>query len=311
VNDQTIDLYALFNLDREATSGELGLLVLARDADLENKGVPATDHRRRQLETAYGVLSEEATRRTYDDALGARLQLTWPELEHLGSFGELPDANLFPGSAQSPGQSPGQPQSQSPFGYPMGTPSPPTAAYPGSYPGGPGAVGSTAASSFGYPTGPVDYSSQVPAQQYGVHPYPDRPSAGLRLGMMLLDSLAAVSVAGVASLMFSFNDTLAAIAAAVVSLAYFIGLEAYTGATPVKHLFGYQVRDLQTGAKPSLEQSAKRYWWRIVGYLPVLGTIVAFVGMIVIGSSINSANQFIGAHDRWAGVEVVRKRNRA
>jgi len=33
--------------------------------------------------------------------------------------------------------------------------------------------------------------------------------------------------------------------------------------------------------------------------------------MIVIGSSINSANQFIGAHDRWAGVEVVRKRNRA
>ena len=195
MNDQTIDLYALFNLDREATSRELGLLVLARDADLENKGVPATDHRRRQLETAYGVLSEEATRRTYDDALGARLQLTWPELEHLGSFGELPDANLFPGSAQSPGQSPGQPQSQSPFGYPMGTPSPPTAAYPGSYPGGPGAVGSTAASSFGYPTGPVDYSSQVPAQQYGVHPYPDRPSAGLRLGMMLLDSLAAVSVA--------------------------------------------------------------------------------------------------------------------
>lgn len=297
MNDQTIDLYALFHLDREATSGELGLLVLARDADLENKGVPATDQRRRQLETAYGILSEEATRRTYDDALGARLTLTWPELEHLGTFGELPDANLFPGPGPAP-------QAGNTHGYPMGTPSPPTAPYPGM-------TGSTAASSFGYPTGPVDYSSQVPEQQYGVTAYPDRPTAGLRLGMMLLDTLAAATVAGVAGLMFSFNDTLSAVAAAVVSLAYFIGLEAATGATPVKHLFGYQVRDLQTGAKPSLEQSAKRYWWRIVGYLPVLGTIVAFVGMIVIGSSINAANQYIGAHDRWAGVEVVRKRGRA
>ena len=44
---------------------------------------------------------------------------------------------------------------------------------------------------------------------------------------------------------------------------------------------------------------------------PPVEHALAFVGMIVIGSSINAANQYIGAHDRWAGVEVVRKRGRA
>lgn len=32
--------------------------------------------------------------------------------------------------------------------------------------------------------------------------------------------------------------------------------------------------------------------------------------MIVIGTSINPANQNIGSHDRWAGAEVVRKPGR-
>lgn len=290
MNSPSLDLYLTFGLDRTATADELGLLILAKDATLHNTGVPAEDPRRRQLETAYAVLSDEAKRRIYDESLGASLTLGWRDLEHLGNFGKLPDSQHYPYQSQ-------QPQQSSPQGYPIYQPPPTTAPYAGADPF----------------ANPSNYTAQVPSYQpYGMSPAPaqDRPGAGLRLGMMLLDGVAASMVGGLAASIVGFNDVLYWLVGAVASLAYFIGLEAYTGASPVKHLFGYEVRDAATGEKPTLEQSAKRNWWRIVALIPGLGTLVAFVGMCIIGSSIKPENNYIGVHDRWAGVEVVRKPGR-
>ena len=55
-------------------------------------------------------------------------------------------------------------------------------------------------------------------------------------------------------------------------------------------------------------------WFNSLG-ATALGRLLPFVlillvGMIVIGTSINPANQNIGSHDRWAGAEVVRKPGR-
>ncbi|AGF71652.1 RDD family protein [Corynebacterium halotolerans] len=290
----TPDLYQLYGLDRSQSSEGIAILLSGRDATLENQGVPADAPQRQQVQVAYAVLKSEGPRAIYDEALASGRPLAWHELEYLGNFGSLPapTAQPGPGPTQFPQPNPFAPpvdtRQQSPYqqavpgygaGVPFHTPAP-YPAYGGSHPSG--AYGGTAGAE-------------------------DRPTAGLRLGMMLLDSLAAGTIAAGGSLFF-FNDALAAIAIPLIGLAYFIGLESYTGATPVKHLFGYEVRDATTGGKLELTQSAKRNWWRIVNLIPFIGSIVAFIGMIVIGGSINPSNGNIGVHDRWVGAEVVRKR---
>ncbi|RNE48798.1 RDD family protein [Corynebacterium alimapuense] len=285
-------LYQSLGLDRDLSCAELGLLILGRDARLENNGVPVSDSQRRNLQISYAVLSDEGRRNGYDAALATGRAVSWQELEHLANFGSFPDAQLL-------GQQPTQ--------QPIPQPEPPKPALPQTPTGfSPGVSGI----SFSQPTGPTaglpvsqPYSSpSVPTQ--------DRPDAKLRLGMMVLDSMAATALGSIAGVVLSSNDALSGLLLSLVGIAYFIGFESYTGATPVKHLFGYEVRDVKTGAKPSLEQSAKRYWWRIAGLVPGIGWLIAFVGMIAIGSSIKPETGNIGSHDRWAGVEVTRKRTK-
>ncbi|WP_156226997.1 RDD family protein [Corynebacterium comes] len=279
------NLYQIHGLDRSASADELGRVIAQRDLDLEMQAIPDSDPRRRQLHTAFAILAAEDRRATYDDALDASLNLTWDDLDYLGNFGTLPDVSLFPPSQPQPA-----PQSN-PYNYPTYTPSQP----------------GQAADPFANPS---QYTAGVPAYQATSAVPADRPGAGLRLGMMLLDGLAASMITGALAAMLGADGFLSWLIVSLVGLAYFLGFEVYTGASPVKHLFGYEVRDSTTGEKLSLEQSAKRQWWRIINIVPGIGSLIALVGMIVIGVSINPANQLIGSHDRWAGAEVVRKRGR-
>ncbi len=273
------NLYDIFSLDRSATADELGREIAGRDLEFEQQLLPDTDPRRRQLHTAFAVLSDERRRTAYDDALEASRRLDWSDLEYLGNFGFFPDPLLKPQAA---------PQAPSnPYNYPTHSLETPA----------PGVVGN-----------PFDhastYTAAVPAMNV------DRPSAGLRLGMLLIDSLAFSMVSGLLLVGTDSENILSGLMVGLAGLAWFLGFEVLTGASPTKHLFGYEVRDSTTGKKLSWEQSAKRQWWRIAGVLPIIGWLVSVVGMIAIGTSIKPQNGFIGSHDRWAGAEVVRKSGR-
>ncbi|MGD7002814.1 RDD family protein [Corynebacterium halotolerans] len=165
------------------------------------------------------------------------------------------------------------------------------------------------------PAGPINFNRGQPyAPSYPQSvPFPavhsDRGSAGVRLAMVLIDGIILGIAAGIVGGVVGFSEALAYIGSFLVMVVYMLGFETKTGGTPAKHLLGYEVRDVKTGAKPSLEQSAKRSWWRLVTIVPGLGGLVSLVGMIAIGSSIKPENNYLGSHDRWSGTEVVKKQS--
>lgn len=274
MNNPTVDLYRSLGLDPGDDSDSLRILLSGRDAKLEAEGYPPQHPTRQQLQTAFAVLGDPAAREQYDAALAQQRPLAWHEVEHLGNFGRFPEVHF---------QQPNHP--------PPGSPDP--ASPPLNF------------ADSGYATPAPVQSPHNPFTTPG-----ERPPAGTRLGMLLLDGLFAAALTGVATAIFAWSDMLVALVGTLVMLLYFIGFEIKTGATPAKHIFGYEVRDVETGRKPSIEQSAKRQWWRFVALLPGIGTLVAFIGMIVIGSSISPEKEYRGAHDRWAGTEVAKKPGR-
>lgn len=293
MNSPMPNFYELFHFDRAATGEQLGRDIAGRDLDLEREGVADTDPRRRQLQTAFAVLTDEHRRATYDDALSASLRMTWDDLEHLGNFGSFPDANLRP---QAPTYPQAQPQAgASAYNYPTYTPQAPQ----------PGQVGDPFASASSYTAG-------VPAYQpYGAqHAGLTRPSAWPRFGMVFLDGLLFAIVSSMLLVAVDTSTWVGGVIVGLLGLAWFLGFETQTGASPAKHLFGYTVRDQTTGEKLSWEQSLKRQWWRAVNVVPGVGTLVAFFAMIAIGMSIKPETGFIGSHDRWANAEVVKKAGR-
>ncbi|MGP6173836.1 RDD family protein [Corynebacterium sp. A21] len=279
------DLYQSLGLDRSDDTQALRTLLSGRDAQLEIQGFPAHHPQRQQLQTAYSVLGEQSRRAIYDAAIDSHRQLSWHEIEHLGNFGKLPEA-MFPQPTQA------QPGAQLPFYQQTQTQQPfPNQGMPSGFAG-----------SLGYPL------AQSGPQQHLQSNLSNRPSAGLRLLMMVVDMIIFSVAAGVVGLAFFWSDTLTGIVMFLAFLLYFLGLEFKTGATPAKHLFGYEVRDLATGGRPSLLQSGKRQLWRLVAVVPGIGWLISFIGAIYIGASINQSNQYLGKHDTWAGTEVTRKR---
>lgn len=279
------NLYEILSLDRSASSEQLARAIADRDLELEQRMLPDTDPQRRQLHTAFSVLADERRRATYDEALSSSRALEWSDLEYLGNFGSFPDPVFRPQPQPAP-QVP-----SNPYNYPIYSPEAPA----------PGPVSNPFAHASGY-------TAPVPAPVPDVHA--DRPSAGLRLGMMLLDGLTFSMVSGLLLWGSSSENVFSGILVGLVGVAWFLGFEVLTGASPVKHLFGYQVRDSATGEKLSWEQSLKRQWWRAVSVVPGIGWLASFIGMIAIGTSIKPQTGFIGSHDRWAGAEVVRKPGR-
>lgn len=286
--NQIPDLYSMFQLDRADSVNDLGRALANRDQEMERQMVQETDPRRKQVHTAFAVLSDEGRRSTYDDALRAQLDVSWSDLEYLGTFGSFPDPTLLP---------PQQPHTAADYGYPTTTATPQPS---------PGLVN------------PFDAPQQapLPAYQPAYQPQPsyqptptggDRPPTLTRFGLMLLDGLFLTMLTGI---LITASDTGSIVLTGLLGAAWFLGFEVLTGASPAKHLFGYRVQDATTGEKLSWEQSAKRQWWRLINIVPGIGQAISFFGMIAIGMSIKPENGFLGSHDRWAGAEVVRKPGR-
>ena len=286
------NLCEIHNLDRSA-SEDLGYALVQRDLEMEQQFISETDDRRRRLQTAFAVLADDQRRATYDDALNASLRMSWSDLEHLGNFGTFPDASLRPEPYPEPQQQPGA----NAYNYPTYTPDSPQS----------GPVGNP----FGHPS---PYTASVPAPQgYGMTgavpgAYVDRPSALKRLGMLIIDGLAFSLVASVVLVGMDTEAALGAMLYALLGAAWFVGFEVLTGASPVKLLFGYEVRDRETGDKLS-GSSREAPVVALINIVPGIGSLISFFGMIAIGMSIKQDNG-IGSHDRWAGAEVARKSGR-
>ncbi len=307
------DLYKHMKLDSADECAALGILLAARDAELEGHGVTANDPRRKEIQLCYAILSKPEVRKQYDDAISAGRKITWPEIEHLANFGTWPDPvtrmNVSETSPQTHGWSSpqGNPQ-QGPQRQPF-MQQPPQAA-PYAQPQQP------QASPYAQPFNPYqqpNYQHQqvAPQQAQGLYQTPadpriaDRPSSGTRVGMAFLDYI----LLSILPLGLLAGDSVSAsVVAGILMAVLFVGTEVAFGGSPAKLLLGYRVRDVNTGEKLSIEKSIKRQWFRSILVVPGLGQTVGLLGAIATSFTINPANGLRGAHDRWADAEVVKKK---
>lgn len=303
------DLYKHMKLDAADECAALGILLAARDADLEGHGVTANDPRRKEIQLCYSILSKPEVRKDYDDAIAAGRKITWPEVEHLANFGTWPDPVTRMNVSESPQQTHGwsspqgrpqqgpqrqQPPQQTPYAQ---TQQPQTSPY--AQPFNP------------YQQPNYQHQQIVPQQTQGLyHPsvdpaVADRPSSGTRVGMAFLDYflLSIVPLALVAG-----DSVVAGVVAGILVAVLFVGTEVAFGGSPAKLMLGYRVRDVNTGEKLSIEKSIKRQWFRSILIVPGLGQTVGLIGAIATSFTINPANELRGAHDRWADAEVVKKK---
>lgn len=279
------NLYSLVRVSPQEDAQSLAVLLSARDAELANQGIVESEPARRELATAYAVLTQPAQRALYDAAVAEGREPDWEQLEYLGNFGAWPEFRMSP---------PPRPAEFGPDADP-------------------------AAPVFGQPTGVADYERMR-----------SRPTASSRAAVAFADGLL---IGPVWALIVWFlevtippesiwpDPALKAIVSAPVIFLYYVFSERLFGGTVVKRLMRWEVRDVRTGARPTLAQSAQRNWFRLVPALTVAGavydvlggvvTVVTFVYVMLtlyFVLSISSENALRGGHDRYAGLEVARRR---
>lgn len=309
------NLYKHMQLDSADEPAALGILLAARDAELEGHGVAANDPRRKEIQLCYSILSKPEVRKHYDDAISAGRKITWPEIEHLANFGAWPDPVTRMNVSDSPQQTHGwsSPQGMPQHGpqrqqQPLPPQTPPAAPF--------AATQQPNSSPYAQPFNPYQqpnyqHSQVVPQQAQAMHQAPvdpnlaDRPSSGTRIGMAFLDW---VLLSIIPAALVIGDSVIASIVAGTLLAVLFVGTEVAFGGSPAKLLFGYRVRDVNTKEKLSIEKSIQRQWFRSILVVPGLGQTVGFLGALGTAFTINPANELRGAHDRWADAEVVKKK---
>lgn len=303
------NLYDHYQLPAKESCAELGLRLAARDAQLSQQGYSSADPIRSETMIAYGILSEDANRAAYNEALSAGRDISWAQLEHLSNFGTWPleytgwtEPDPEPVAETAPQVAPG------PVAEPYAVPATPATST------------TTSQNPYGTPGSyqdPFQATAQAQAAaahaqlQRGVGPVtPEavsqstrRPTSAERWKMGALDAVMAAFFAGAVATTFNISTesdwgnmlfTLFAVAFVVVP-------EMKWGGSPMKLLRGYRVRDVETGAKLTPEQVLKRNWFRLVSVIPGLGTLIGLIGGIVSLNSANPQHQLRAGHDRWAG----------
>lgn len=115
------NLYSLARVSPQEDASSLAVLLSARDAELANQGIAETEPARRELATAYAVLTQPAQRSLYDAAVVEGRELDWGQLEYLGNFGAWPEFRMSPPPRPAefgPDADPAEPVSDSPRAWP-------------------------------------------------------------------------------------------------------------------------------------------------------------------------------------------------
>lgn len=313
MNEFAPNLYEYFGLNPQESSDVLGVTLSERIGQLEQTGLGANSPQQQQIQIAYGVLSKVSHRAIYDETIKVR-QVAWHELGHLANFGRFPvqgQASPFQTNPQTPPAQGGvTPPTVGPGNQYAYYQDPQQSQFPhaGAAPQG-GAQTYAYGDSSSYGTGGYPTSNVYGAAGSGITQSGERPTAGTRAGMAIVDCIiAAIVAAPVYALGGGTDNTFVAyMLSALVLVSYYIGFEVLLGATPAKFIFGYKVRDVTTGASLSWEQSFKRNWWRVVYIVPVVGWLISFISAIVVFTSIGPASQMQGSQDRLANAEVVRR----
>ena len=313
MNEFAPNLYEYFGLNPQESSDVLGVTLSERIGQLEQTGLGANSPQQQQIQIAYGVLSNVSHRAIYDETIKVR-QVAWHELGHLANFGRFPvqgQASPFQTNPQTPPAQGGvTPPTVGPGNQYAYYQDPQQSQFPhaGAAPQG-GAQTYAYGDSSSYGTGGYPTSNVYGAAGSGITQSGERPTAGTRAGMAIVDCIIAAIVAGPVYALGGGTDNtfVAYMHSARVLVSYYIGFEVLLGATPAKFIFGYKVRDVTTGASLSWEQSFKRNWWRVVYIVPVVGWLISFISAIVVFTSIGPASQMQGSQDRLANAEVVRR----
>lgn len=283
------NLYQHYDLRPSDSCDGLYILLSAEDSRKAALGVPEDSPERQEMGMAARVLRYPQTRELYDAALNSGKSIRWSDLEHLSRHGEWPQMQASAGmqgaSQSSPYAAVKDPtKNESPYAHNPFKP---------------------------HPQGPVPAVSQQ-AQMDAVA-QPQRVPSGTRNWMAVGDYFLFNMSAGVIAAGLGINETINTVGFWVVYtlvlIAYVVGFETYAGGSPVKLMAGYRVQDATTGKKLSLQQSAKRNWWRLVSMVPGIGQLVSFVAAIGYSLSIDEHDGH-GKHDRDANAQVVRKPQR-
>lgn len=293
------NLYRWLDVPEDAPSAELCTLILELDEALDRSKYPDNGGMRKKLQIAHGVLNNEERRAIYDRH--AQRPHNWNQVEYLANFDRWPEQWEVPHEEclfriQEPEE---KPTEEPGWGSGPWTTFKEPCTEPDPFPINPYASG---------------YQAAVPAPLLGPGPQPyvddpmerverlDTAPLKTRVVMFFID---AIIIALFTAMVVS--DDMQPLAAAIFTLLYFVGCEVYLGATFAKKLFGYQVRNAETGANLSIAESLKRNFWRLIVGIPVFGTFISGPLLLVLGSSLAFSSDGRGFHDRLADAEVVRK----
>lgn len=281
-----MSFYQEFCLDPNDDCTQLGIQLSAQEVRLQQMGHPETSPLMRRVRLAFGILAHEETRHIYDNSLRSQQNRSDYELEYLANFGSWP--LIVP---------PQQPQS-SPMANPFASVPPvQTPQYPQGVPMNP--------NPFVAPNYQVP--AQMPAAPVFAAQQSARATASARMGLTLLDGVFALILVGSLVEVLDSSFLLGSLVGGLIVLAYYIAPEVLMGGTPAKLMFGYTVRDVNTGARLSWVQSAKRNWWRLAAIIPAAGPAVSFIASIAYAISLSGDSARMGGHDRIADAEVVKR----
>ena len=270
------NLYESYGLSRAAGVKELAAELSEIDCELQNEGKGPADPQRRACEVAYGILSNEANRELYDDALDRRQNYTWEDLRYLSSFGKFPTSE----------ERKAQPNS---YGV---RPTTTFATAPNSAVNSP----SQFTSNYSMPLSPLPSSREI-------------PSPAERRKVRIFDFILSFCLAAMMGIAGAdVSDGFSWILSVAFYFLYMVCTEAWWGGTPVKLLYDMRVEKYATGENLTIKEAARRNLWNLMNMVPGIGIIVAFFWGLNVSGSMGDDPEGRGKHDREVDAIVVKKK---